>query len=124
MLPDNLGMDTGIGSRLRARAEELELTDAEVARRLGLAQSRYAHYVSGTRSPDYQTLARICRILLTSPDYLLGFSATAGERQTEQALLQERAIAALNELGLPSLRLAADILDVMVSQDKYEKNRT
>lgn len=106
-------MDTGIGSRLRARAEELQLTDAEVARRLGLAQSRYAHYVSGTRSPDYQTLARICRILVTSPDYLLGFSTKAIERQSEQALLQERIAVALSEMDLHSLRLAADVLDVI-----------
>ncbi len=113
-------MDTGIGSRLRARAEELQLTDAEVARRLGLAQSRYAHYVSGTRSPDYQTLARICRILVTSPDYLLGFSAKAAGDVSEQALLQDRAAAALSGMDLRSLRLATEVLDIIVRQQRQE----
>lgn len=111
-------MDTGIGSRLRARAEELQLTDAEVARRLGLAQSRYAHYVSGTRSPDYQTLARICRILMTSPDYLLGFSIEAAVPLPEQTLLQDRAVAALSGMDLRSLRLATEVLDVIVRQHR------
>ena len=116
MLADNLGMDTGIGSRLRARAEELQLTDAEVARRVGLAQSRYAHYVSGTRSPDYQTLARICRILKTSPDHLLGFTTDVAEHPSEQSLLRDRAAAALSEMDLRGLRLAADLLDIISRQ--------
>ncbi len=106
-------MGSGIGDRLRTRAKELELTDAEVARRLGLAQSRYAHYVSGTRAPDYQTLARICRALLTSPDYVLGFCGEEVERRPEAVLLQERAVAALGAMDLRGLRLAADILDVI-----------
>ncbi len=106
-------MGSGIGGRLRARAKELELTDAEVARRLGLAQSRYAHYVSGTRAPDYQTLARICRALLTSPDYVLGFSVEGAERPPEAALLRDRAAAALDAMDPRRLRLAADILDVI-----------
>lgn len=106
-------MGSGIGDRLRARAKELELTDAEVARRLGLAQSRYAHYVSGTRAPDYQTLARICRALLTSPDYVLGFSVEQAGRAPEEALLRDRAAAALDAMDLRSLRLAADMLDLI-----------
>jgi transcriptional regulator with XRE-family HTH domain len=111
-------MDKGIGDRLRSRAKELQLSDAEVARRLGLAQSRYAHYVSGSRSPDYQTLARICRVLLTSPDYLLGFSVETAERPPEQALLQDRVAAALGEMDLRSLRLAADMLDLIARQPR------
>ena len=106
-------MEQGIGERLRARARELQLTDAEVARRLGLAQSRYAHYVSGTRAPDYRTLARICRTLLTSPDHLLGFSADSPGPSSEGALLRERALASLAAMDLGSLRLAADILDAI-----------
>ncbi len=105
-------MVTGMSERLRARAKELKLTDAEVARRLGLAQSRYAHYVSGTRSPDYQTLASICRTLLTSPDYLLGFSPEI-DRGSEETLLRDRVKAALDAMSLRDMRLVADLLDVI-----------
>jgi len=108
-------MASGMGDRLRARAKELELTDSEVARRLGLAQSRYAHYVSGTRTPDYQTLERICRTLLTTPNALLGFVAGDGdgERTSQELLLRDRAAAALGAMDQRSLRLAADVLDVI-----------
>ncbi len=87
-------MASGIGDRLRAR--ELELADAEVARRPGLAQSRYVHDASGRRAPDFQALARTCRALPTTSD----------------ALLRDQAAAALGAMDLRSLRLAADVLDV------------
>ena len=115
-------MVTGLSERLRARARELNLTDAEVARRLGLAQSRYAHYVSGTRSPDYQTLARICRALLTSPNDLLGFSPET-DRAKEEVLLRDRAHAALDAMELRDLRLAADLLDVIARRGGEIGNR-
>lgn len=115
-------MASGMGDRLRARAKELKLTDAEVARRLGLAQSRYAHYVSGTRTPDYQTLARICRALLTTPNELLGFSVDDSGRANEVLLLLDRALAALGAMDMRSLRLAANVLDVIArgSDDESE----
>lgn len=81
-----------VGPRLRARALELQLSDAEVARRAGLMPTRYGHYVSGYREPDLATLVRICRVLGLRPDELLGYeepAATAadglGERRSRLA---------------------------------------
>ncbi len=67
-----------VGPRLRARALELQLSDAEVARRAGLLPTRYGHYVSGYREPDLATLVRICRVLALRPDALLGYEEPAG----------------------------------------------
>ncbi|MEQ8965565.1 MAG: helix-turn-helix transcriptional regulator [Azospirillaceae bacterium] len=61
----------GFGERLRARARELGLSDAEVARRAGLTQRRYGHYVRNTREPDLATLVRIAGVLGTTPNRLL-----------------------------------------------------
>jgi transcriptional regulator with XRE-family HTH domain len=47
------------------------LSDAEVARRAGLAERRYGHYVRGAREPDLQTLLRICTALDVTPNDLL-----------------------------------------------------
>ncbi len=69
-----------LGKQLRARAQALDLTDAEVARRAGLAARRYGHYVSGYREPDLQTLTRICTVLATTPNHLLGFLEEAPQR--------------------------------------------
>lgn len=59
-------------SRLRERAAELGIAHAEAARRAGLSERRYSHYVSGIREPDLATLVRIAEALQTTPDVLLG----------------------------------------------------
>lgn len=91
-------MDMGVyGERLRARARALGLTDAEVARRLGLAQGRYANYVNGNREPDLATFARICRALATTPDEILGFGSH-GEGSAEAEPERRRALAAVEAM--------------------------
>lgn len=63
----------GWGERIKARARELLISDAAVARSLDLPQRRYSAYVNETREPDFATLIRICRVLGTTPDAVLGF---------------------------------------------------
>jgi transcriptional regulator with XRE-family HTH domain len=56
---------------LKNRAEELGLSNAEVARRVGLSERRYAHYVSGRNEPDLALLVKIAELLRTTPNELL-----------------------------------------------------
>ena len=65
----------GWGDRLRERGRALGLSDSEVARRLGLSQRRYSSYVNETREPSFNDLLRICEVLGTTPDYVLGAGA-------------------------------------------------
>lgn len=58
--------------RLRERAAQLGISNAEAARRSGLEERRYAHYVTGRREPDLETLVRIAQSLGTTPNWLLG----------------------------------------------------
>jgi len=67
----------GIGDRLKARAAELGLSGAEVARRAGLTATRYGHYLRDIREPDLATLVRICRVLGIRPDVLLAYDQAA-----------------------------------------------
>ena len=62
----------GWGERIKARARELGLADAAVARALDLPQRRYSAYANESREPDFATLLRICGILKTTPDAILG----------------------------------------------------
>ena len=81
----------GIGDRLKARAAELGLSGAEVARRAGLTATRYGHYLQDIREPDLATLVRICRVLGLRPDVLLAYDqADPGS----DALLAKRAAVA------------------------------
>jgi len=63
----------GLGERMRTYAQKLGMSDAEVARRLEVASSRYSKWTLDQREPDYPTLIRICAILACSPtDLLIG----------------------------------------------------
>jgi transcriptional regulator with XRE-family HTH domain len=103
------------GERLRHRAEELGLSDAEVARRAGLSARRYGHYVTGNREPDLQTLVRICGVLNTTPNQLLGLSeAKAGKRRSEREKLVDRLVTAANVLEDSQLKLAVRQVEAIV----------
>ncbi|MGY0790860.1 helix-turn-helix domain-containing protein [Azospirillum argentinense] len=107
-----------VGRALRARAEELGLSDTEVARRSGLDVGRYGNYVRGTREPDFRTFLRICRVLLTTPNTLLGI-----EEPTPQE--HARALAALASLDETQRVLAVKILETMANhQIEGEKNES
>jgi transcriptional regulator with XRE-family HTH domain len=77
---------------LRARAQELGLSHAAIARRIGMSERRYAHYVTGRNEPDLATLLRIAKALQTSPNDLLGFAAET--KRSKRTLLRDRLNAA------------------------------
>ncbi len=64
-------------NNLRKRAEELSLSNAEVARRVGLSERRYAHYVSGRNEPDLALLVKIAEVLGLTPNDLLDGAGSA-----------------------------------------------
>jgi transcriptional regulator with XRE-family HTH domain len=101
-----------LGEQLRRRAKELDLADAEVARRAGLSPRRYGNYVTGDREPDLQTLVRICKVLATTPDHLLGFDETR-KKKTERDRLLDRLVAAAAVLNDTQLKVAVRQLEVV-----------
>jgi transcriptional regulator with XRE-family HTH domain len=81
-----------LGKNLRKRARELNLSDAEVARRIGLTEQRYGNYVRGEREPDLETLVRICKTLGISPNEALGWetaSSPSKQSNTRSNLLAQ-----------------------------------
>lgn len=95
---------------MRARAQELGLPDAEVARRIGIAQPRYANYVADIRQPDFATFLRICSVLATTPNVLLGFDEAARVPK-EANRLRERIVAAISMLSEQHLRTVLAVAD-------------
>jgi transcriptional regulator with XRE-family HTH domain len=104
-----------LGVQLRRRARELDLTDAEVARRAGLSPRRYGNYVTGDREPDLQTLVRICRVLTTTtPDQVLGFvDAKSAKTKSERDRLIDKLLATAELLNDAQLKLAVRHLEVI-----------
>lgn len=103
--------DESWGGRLKARARALGLSDADVARALGMAQRRYSAYANQTREPDFATFVRICRVLKTSPDAVLGFTPQDDAKPGEGA--EARAAAALMAMRGSDLERAASVLECL-----------
>jgi transcriptional regulator with XRE-family HTH domain len=96
---------------LRRRAEELGISNAEVARRADLTERRYGNYVSGRREPDLATLVRIAHVLETTPDALLGFGAVGKSRGDA---LRDKVASAMNALANADREVVAACAEAIV----------
>ena len=103
--------DASWGGMMKARARALGLSDAAVARALGMAQRRYSAYVNETREPDFGTFIRICRVLRTTPDQMLGFTPQDDAQPGDGAAA--RAAAALAAMAGHDLERAASVLEAL-----------
>lgn len=100
-------------TNLRKRAEELGISNAEVARRAGLSERRYGNYVSGRREPDLATLVRIASVLATTPNELLTSDPSV---KTAGDLARQRAGAALAALRADDLERVIVMIEALASE--------
>jgi transcriptional regulator with XRE-family HTH domain len=61
-----------LGSKLKALREERELTQREVADKIGCSYKLISNYELEKRAPDYQTLVVLSDLYEVTVDYLLG----------------------------------------------------
>jgi transcriptional regulator with XRE-family HTH domain len=64
-----------VAERLRQLRQERRLTQAQLARMLGVSPSTIGMYEQGRREPDGDLLARMASVLRCSTDELLGVEA-------------------------------------------------
>lgn len=62
------------GERLREERIAQNLTQEDMAKKLGITRQAYGNYETGKRDVDSQTLVSLVKILNISSDYLLGIS--------------------------------------------------
>jgi len=110
-------------ANLRARAAALNLSNAEAARRAGLNERRYFHYVSGAREPDLATLVKIAKALGTTPDALLGVKREPEElgEPTPRSRLIDRMVSAVNNLGDYEMEIAVLQVEVILKLQKEKE---
>lgn len=106
-------MDT-LARRLQERAQQLGISNAEAARRVGLDERRYAHYASGRREPDLATLVRIADALGTSPNWLLGVTVSTSH-DAHLAALVERFANAANGMSKQEIELCVIQAEAIVA---------
>ena len=61
-----------LGFRLKEARKQLNLTQKQVAEKLGVAQPVYQRFEKGVYECNYEQLKTLCEILDISADYLLG----------------------------------------------------
>jgi len=103
-----------LATNLRRRAEQLGISNAEVARRASLSDRRYGNYVGGSREPDLSTLVRIAKVLGTSLDELVGADLPV-RFETRGEASQERIGAALQALDEDDLERLAIMIEALAS---------
>lgn len=84
-----------MGEQLRALRLERNLTQKQVADRIGLAISAVSSYESGMRYPSYEALIKLARIFHVSTDCLIGMTDT---RNLDISDLDEDEIACISQM--------------------------
>jgi transcriptional regulator with XRE-family HTH domain len=102
--------------RLRERAKQLGISNSEAARRIGLDERRYAHYVSGRSEPNLMILKRISEGLDTTPNWLLGITSKI-EKAPETAALIERFVNAARGMTREQLKLCVIQAEAVVASN-------
>ncbi len=65
-----------MGQKLKALRTEKNLSQKQVAERIGVAVSAVSSYEAGIRYPSYKALIKLAGIYHVSCDYLIGMSNT------------------------------------------------
>ena len=61
-----------LGKRVRIRRKVLEMTQEELAEKIGVCTSFVGHIERGTRKLSVETLYDLCKALDVSADFLMG----------------------------------------------------
>jgi transcriptional regulator with XRE-family HTH domain len=108
--------------RIRERARELPLSDAEVARRAGLSERRYGYYATGEREPNLATLVRICEVLAATPNDLLLAEGKPPPQSPRDRVLARISSAAAH-LSISELELAACQIECLTAHRPARRQR-
>lgn len=96
-----------MGSKLKNLRKEKQLTQKQIADRIGLAISAVSSYESGTRYPSYDVLIRLAHIFHVSTDYLLGVT---DKREIDVTGLNDQEV-----------ELISQIIDILRSKNNYHR---
>lgn len=104
--------------RLKIARKENKLTQAVVAKSLGIAEGSYCAYEKGTREPNVEKIRQLANIFNVSADFLINtnkYNKDAELNHTEQKLL--KIFRELNDQGQDYIMQTIDM-----AKDKYIKS--
>ncbi len=101
--------------KVKERAAELGFSQAEVARRAGISERRFGHYMGGRSEPDLQLLVKIAVALDVTPNHLLGVEPRAPIKKADEAgRIRSRIAAAYATMDDGSLPLALTLVEAVL----------
>ena len=112
-----------IGSRIKERREELGITQADLAMRLGVSKGAIGNYETDANSPRASTMYRIFQILHCDANYLYQDEIDEIPSTTPPAHDRE-ILAAFHQLNEEGQTKLIDYADDLVRSGKYKKSGT
>lgn len=70
-------MKDNFNENLRQARQNANMTQAEAAKRIGVAKNTYCNWELGTREPDIMKIKALARLFGVSVDYLVGLEENA-----------------------------------------------
>lgn len=101
-----------IGSRIRYYREIRGLNQKELARLIGVSNSRVSNWEQGINRPDADILVLLCKALEISADELLDMNTTVMQLSREEREL------VMNYRKLPNMRHAVNVLLNMTTPEE------
>ena len=89
------------GNRLKQLRKDKGYTQHELAKLLDVSASSIGMYEQGRREPENAILSRICQVLDTTTDYLIGFSSdTPAKNQDVNKVIDDFTNMLMSQQGL------------------------
>lgn len=109
-----------LGAAVRSARQRLELTQADVAERVGLATEVYGRLERGHMLPSVRTLLKICTVLHLSADVTLGLvnpdrpvPVTDSPREPKESREVRRLVRSLRDMDPAKLRLMGQVANAL-----------
>ena len=93
-------METHIGEKIIRKRKELGLTQSELAKRAGIAQSTLSNIEKGKQRPQFDTISAICRVLGLSILELLTYEEKPSRIRFFEEAFQSGASGGAPEAGM------------------------
>jgi transcriptional regulator with XRE-family HTH domain len=105
----------GLGERIAAYRKDQNLTQAEIAGKLGVTQQLIAYYEKGIRRLPLWTLFRIAEILQADPNDLLGFKTNKQKPGPAPKIL--KTLEQINKLPLTKQKMVFEFLNNFIQNN-------
>lgn len=97
-------------SRIKSRMKELEMTQEELANKLGITRGAVTHYLAGRRVPPLNQFQKLAHVLKVDPAWLQYGVASSEHKSTAKNILKHEATIAHYLIPIFSWKQAAERL--------------